>query len=122
MKCVIAGSRTIDSYELLQQAFTKCDWYDKITEIVSGTARGVDRLGERLAKERGLELTKFPADWSLGKRAGHIRNKDMARYTDIAIILWDGRSTGTANMIRNMDILDKPCLVFTVSNGELVEI
>ena len=120
MKCVIAGSRGIDNYELLEQAFTSCPWSGMITEIVSGGAKGVDRMGERLAKEIGLELTKFPADWSLGKAAGHIRNKDMAKYTDIAIILWDGHSRGSKNMIENMKKLDKPCIVHIVGDNGII--
>lgn len=122
MKCLIAGSRDITDYELVLRAFTSCEWCGKITEIVSGGARGVDALGERLARERGLELARFPADWSLGKGAGHIRNKDMAKYTDIAIILWDGHSRGTRNMIEQMIRAKKPYMVFRVQNGEIYEI
>lgn len=119
MKCIIAGSRGITDYNIIEEAFTKCPWHGKITEIVSGTARGVDRLGEELAEKRGLEVGKFPADWSKGRGAGHIRNKDMAKYTDIAIILWDGSSKGTKNMIDNMKKLGKPCMVFIYRDGEL---
>jgi hypothetical protein len=34
-----------------------------ITEIVSGGARGADRLGERYARQRGLPCKVFPAQW-----------------------------------------------------------
>lgn len=136
MKCVIAGSReiglkisngrkvqmTLEECPWVEVAFTSCAWVDKITEIVSGTALGVDTLGEELAKKRGLELAKFPADWkSLGKKAGHLRNKDMALYCDIAIVIMkQGGSAGSLNMIENMRKLKKPCLVFELSlTGEL---
>jgi hypothetical protein len=121
MKCIIAGSRRIDDYGLLDRAFTSCAWHDKITEIVSGTARGVDQMGERLAGHRGLSVAKFPADWAKGRGAGHMRNKQMAEYADIAIVLWDGKSRGTKNMIENMKKLDKPCLVYTVREGAIIE-
>jgi hypothetical protein len=121
MKCVIAGSRGIDNYEILEQAFTLCPWSGNITEIVSGRAKGVDKLGEDLAKQRNLSLTVFPAEWDIyGSFAGHKRNKDMAEYTDIAIILWDGKSRGTKNMIENMKRLDKPCIVHTIRNNEII--
>lgn len=124
MKCVIAGSRslgtdsdgqqmTLDECPWLELMFTECEWCDKITEIVSGTAKGVDQLGEQLAKKRGLKLAKFPAHWYLGKGAGHIRNKDMADYTDIAIVYWDGHSKGAENMILQMKKVGKPCIVHT---------
>ena len=49
-------------------------------KIISGCARGADTLGERFAKEFGLEVKKFPADWDgLGKRAGYVRNAEMAK-------------------------------------------
>lgn len=131
MRCVIAGSRglglkddgfkktqmTLEECPFVEEAFTKCEWYDRIEEIVSGVARGIDNLGEQLAEKRGLEISKFPADWSVGRKAGHLRNADMAKYTDIAIVLWDGRSKGTRNMIEQMRKVKKPCLVFLVTDG-----
>lgn len=131
MRCVIAGSRTIgvdangkqltlEEFPLMEQAFTKFDWYDSITEIVSGTARGMDIMGEYLAEKRGLKVSKFPANWTkFGRGAGHIRNKEMALYADIAIILWDGKSRGAKNMAENMKKLKKPYMLFKVIGDEL---
>lgn len=98
MKVIIAGSR---------EGFDLCDVYEawgqsgfKITEVVSGTARGVDRLGEILAHKEGFPIKEFPADWdNLGKRAGYVRNAQMAEYGDALIALWDGESKGTKHMI-----------------------
>jgi len=98
MRVVIAGGREFNNYELLREI---CD--EHITpdsEIVSGGARGTDTLGERYAKETGRDLKTFPADWNKhGKGAGHIRNKQMAEYSDMLIAFWDGESKGTKNMI-----------------------
>ena len=127
MKCVIAGSRslgttsdggqmTLNECQWMEQMFTECEWSDRITEIVSGTAKGVDQLGEQLAEKLNLELTKFPANWSMGRGAGHIRNADMAKYADIAIVYWDGHSKGSKNMIYQMKKLGKPCVVYTPNN------
>lgn len=44
MKVIIAGSRTLHSYDLVVRAVK--DSGLQITEVVSGGARGVDRLGE----------------------------------------------------------------------------
>lgn len=99
LKIIIAGSRTFNNYELLKQ---KLDFYigeHKEIEIISGTARGADRLGERYAFERGLTLHRFPADWSKGKSAGYLRNEEMAKYGTHAVIFWDGISRGTKHMI-----------------------
>jgi len=99
MKVIIAGSRDFNNYTLLK---SKCDTLLSVKrdyEIVSGTAKGADQLGERYATEKGYAIAKFPADWSLGKVAGPMRNKQMAEYADALIAFWDGESRGTKSMI-----------------------
>ena len=102
-KVIIAGTRSFDDYSLLCSFCDKClsrkgQTYDIV--IVSGTARGADRLGERYAYDRGYGIKRFPADWrNNGKAAGIIRNTDMANYADALIAFWDGQSKGTLNMI-----------------------
>ena len=97
MKTIIAGSRTILKYDVLLMVMSYIDW--TITEVVSGTARGVDQLGERFAIEHNLAIKKFPADWnSWGRSAGYKRNREMAIYADALISLWDGKSKGTVHM------------------------
>lgn len=101
MKLIIAGSRTFNNYELLK---SKVDALlintNQPIEIISGTAIGGDKLGERYAKERGHGIKQFPADWErYGKGAGFIRNRQMAEYATHCIIFWDGLSKGTKMMI-----------------------
>jgi len=98
MKVIIAGSRSITSYRLAEEAVAASGF--EITEVVSGTARGVDRLGELWAARHGVPVTRFPADWgAYGKQAGFVRNADMAEYADALVALWDGGSRGTQHMI-----------------------
>lgn len=100
MKVIIAGGRGFNDYKFL---FEKCENIlskQKDVEIVSGTARGADELGEKYAKEKGFKLKQFPADWDKYKKgAGYIRNKQMAEYADSLIAFWDGKSKGTKHMI-----------------------
>ena len=99
MKIIIAGGRDFDDYLLLLQAVVKANF--DITEVVSGGAPGADTLGELFASDMDLPLKRFPADWKrLGRAAGPIRNGEMAQYADALIAMWDGVSTGTANMIK----------------------
>jgi len=98
MKTIVAGSRTISEYSVVQSAIIESGF--TITEIVSGCARGVDTLGEKYANLNNLPIQKFPADWNkYGKSAGYIRNGEMARYADALIAIWDGQSKGTKHMI-----------------------
>lgn len=98
MRTIIAGSRDIVNFNLLKEAITKCDWVP--TVVISGTARGADQLGEDWAEENNIPVERFPANWELyGKRAGYIRNEQMADNAEALIALWDGASRGTWHMI-----------------------
>ena len=68
--------------------------------VVCGKAKGADTLGEQYAKERGYVVAYYPADWEkYGKRAGFIRNEQMAKNADALVAFWDGKSRGTKSMI-----------------------
>lgn len=99
MKVIIAGGRDFNDYDLLKRNCDAALKNNQIIEVVSGTCRGADLLGERYAREKGYPIKQFPADWNLGKKAGFIRNKQMADYADALIAFWDGKSPGTRNMI-----------------------
>lgn len=99
MKLLIAGSRSIMSYAQVEK-YVDLFFGGFIDEVVSGTARGADQLGEKYAKKHKIKIKRFPADWDLyGPRAGYLRNVKMANYCDAAIIFWDGKSPGSENMI-----------------------
>jgi hypothetical protein len=99
MKIIIAGGRDFDNYLHLLEAVVKSGF--DVTEVVSGGAPGADTLGELFALDLEIPLKRFPADWNRhGRAAGPIRNGEMAEYGDALIAMWDGVSTGTANMIK----------------------
>jgi hypothetical protein len=100
-RLIIAGSRDFNDYSLLKQ------WCDYMLQnfnpadvmIVSGTARGADKLGEQYAMERGMKLDARPAKWDqYGKSAGYLRNEEMAQNAD-ALIAFTNGSKGTGHMI-----------------------
>jgi len=99
-KVIIAGGRNFKNYELLCSKCDKLLINQTNIEIVSGAARGTDKLGEQYADERGYSVKQFPANWNKFKRAaGFIRNQEMAEYADALIAFWDGTSKGTKHMI-----------------------
>jgi predicted Rossmann fold nucleotide-binding protein DprA/Smf involved in DNA uptake len=99
MRVIIAGTRTITDYHLVKQAVVRSGM--EITEIVSGGAKGVDSQGERYAEEYGIPVKRFLPDWSrYGRAAGHRRNQAMAQYAEGLILVWDGKSRGSANMLK----------------------
>lgn len=69
-------------------------------QIISGNAKGIDKLGERYAKENGYKLLLYPANWDkYGKKAGPIRNSEMIKIANLLIAIWDGNSKGTKDII-----------------------
>ena len=133
VRVIIAGSRGFNDYKYLE---TKClkafyllsnEYYVlsghikedlNNIEIISGTAKGADTLGEQFAFNYGIKVKRFPANWNAyGKSAGYIRNEQMAKYAvsdgsyGVLIAFWDGKSKGTKHMI---DIAKKQGLTFIV--------
>lgn len=99
---LIVGSRSFDDFDLLVR---KCDAllvnHSEVC-VVSGGARGADALAEKYASLRGFDLRVFPADWSLGRSAGFIRNQEMHRFISQfphrgVVAFWDGVSRGTSH-------------------------
>lgn len=115
-KCIIAGSRSITDYSLICAAVKESSF--QLDEVVSGTAKGVDSLGEKYALHNSIPLKQFPAPWNeiegkpqneigqtnYGKKfwklAGHFRNGQMRDYATHLILVWDGKSSGSANMLK----------------------
>ena len=115
MKLTIAGNREFRDYELVKEAVA---WsgYDIPDEIVSGSAQGVDRLGERFANDMGLDSTQFEADWDEhGKSAGPKRSREMAEYSDAMLAIWDGSSSRTRSMIQEAYEVGIPVEVYLTS-------
>ena len=102
-KVVIAGGRSFSDYKLLVSKMdsllkTKIAEGYEIT-IISGTANGADKLGERYAESREFQLIQMPAQWdTYGKSAGYRRNLEMADIADGIVVFWDGKSKGTKHM------------------------
>jgi hypothetical protein len=98
MKTIIAGSREGVTLDAVEKAVADCGW--KITSVVSGTARGADRLGEEYAGKNNIPVHRFPANWEKhGKSAGVKRNTEMASNSEALVAVWDGKSRGTKHMI-----------------------
>lgn len=97
---MVAGSRGFSDYKLMKDSLDTLlsDAEDVI--IVSGGARGADRLAEKYAEENDMKMERYPADWDrYGKGAGFMRNSEMVNMSDCAVFFWDGKSNGTKDSI-----------------------
>lgn len=97
MRVIIAGSRTIIDQDQVSQAVLESRF--TITKVICGMARGVDMLGYEWATDNRVPISEFPADWNKhGRRAGYLRNLEMAENADALVLVWDGKSKGSAMM------------------------
>lgn len=118
MRTVIAGSRSCNDIEILLKAIDNCPW--TITSIVCGKAEGADSLGEAYGLLNFIPIHEFPADWNtLGRKAGPIRNEQMAKNADCVIVLWDGESSGAGHMIRMALKYELPLLVYEYKRNKI---
>lgn len=105
MRVIIAGGRMFQDYDFIWA------WLDYLLqnvmdeiEVVEGGAPGADFAGRQWAQRNNVPYKTFNAKWlELGKKAGPIRNKEMAEYAakdkGALILFWDGKSPGSASML-----------------------
>lgn len=122
MKAIIAGSRSIKDYALVESLIEEIVGTEKleISTVISGHAYGVDRLGEQWAEKNGIQLDVMPAAWDdisspdavvkynqkgvpYNAIAGLLRNEQMAQKGDILILIHDGESTGSLDMLQRAE-------------------
>jgi len=104
MQVIIAGSREIRWLSPVVRAIRESGF--RVTTVVTGGARGVDKFAEKWAKHNGINLVVIEANWTkYGLSAGMVRNKQMVDLLVGApspaglIAVWDGVSTGTKDII-----------------------
>lgn len=101
-KLSITGTRGFNDYDWL---VAECDKFIKECGlqrviVVSGGARGTDKLAERYAAAREYAFELYKPNWvTRGRIAGLLRNEDMARAVTHGVVFWDGASKGTRHMI-----------------------
>jgi hypothetical protein len=117
MRVIIAGSRSIKNYDIVEKAVRDSGF--EITQIISGGAGGVDELGEQFAARYNIPISYFLANWvAYGRSAGMIRNTDMAKNADALIAIWDGKSVGTKDMIDKANHVGIPVKTTVVNKFE----
>lgn len=111
MKVAIVGSRDYHDWAKVRE-YVRALPFGSV--VVSGGARGVDRIAENEARRHGIATEIFPADWQgLGKRAGFVRNQEIVDAADRVVAFWNGVSRGTAHTIELARMAGKPLEVIT---------
>jgi len=122
MRLIIAGKRTFPNRMsgMIKDILDIYGLFEIVTEIVEGGAKGVDASACYFAeKVYGFPTKRFSADWEThGKAAGPIRNRQMAEYADALLLIWDGKSRGSANMKKEMQKLGKAIYEVVINKTE----
>jgi hypothetical protein len=114
IKLCIFGDRDVyPSFEMIDRALSSYYALDDhinptSIEVVCGMAPGADTCGLKWAECHGLLVSKFYAQWHLGRSAAIARNELMAKYATHGIGFWDGKSRGTAYMAALLLSAGKP--------------
>lgn len=108
MKLLIAGSRSINEFDLEKYVPRET------TMIITGGAYGIDMLAERIAdKNRLSKLVLRPRYDLYGKAAPIKRNQEMVELCDTALIIWDGFSKGTKYTLNYAEKIGKSVILIT---------
>ena len=112
----VVGSRSFHDYETLEYEVdkifkAKCEIENpgRGRCIVSGGARGADRLAKRYADEHeDVYYVEFKPDWEAhGKRAGFMRNVEIVKDSHMVLAFWNGKSKGTKHTMGIAQSLNK---------------
>ena len=115
-KVAIVGSRDFKRREIIEEFMSNL----QNVEIVTGGARGVDKIAEWVAKRRGLPVTVFKPDFSKGYDITeyHKRNRKIAEYADEVHIFWHKPTPGSSSTLRYAAVLGKPVFVHEIKNED----
>lgn len=103
MKLLIAGSRSIKSFDLSPYVSPDVD------TIITGGASGIDQIAEEYADRH--KLSKYiirPQYQRFGRAAPLKRNEQMVDMADAVLIVWDGVSKGTKYTVDYVNKKQKP--------------
>lgn len=105
MRVLICGDRHWQDAKLVYDTLAALHRTKPVAVVIEGEARGADSHGRDAAKQLGIEVASFPADWEhLGRGAGPIRNHKMLTEgkPDLVLAFHDdlAASKGTAHMVR----------------------
>ena len=102
MKLMIAGSRGITEFDLSKFVPENTDM------IISGGADGVDAIAEKFADDKRISKLILRPRYDLyGKGAPLKRNEEMVDMADKVLVVWDGKSKGSAYTIKYAKIKNK---------------
>src|SRR5579872_1313225 len=100
IRLLVCGGRDYADRNQVYSHLAKVHADRRIACVINGGATGADKLSTQWAHSVGVQVREFPADWSLGRKAGPIRNRIMlAEGKPDEVVAFPG-GRGTADMVK----------------------
>lgn len=100
MRVLVCGGRHYSDREKLFSTLSQLHAATPITLIIHGGANGADSLAGVWARENGIPVQTFDADWSShGRAAGPIRNSAMLKEGKPHLVVAFPGGRGTGNLM-----------------------
>lgn len=114
MKILVCGSRFWTNREKIYQVLKN---YSGDITIVHGACRGADLLGAAVGRELHFKELAYPADWSMGRKAGPLRNQKMLDENpdiSLAVVFHEDleNSLGTKDMLKRIKTKNIPFQIY----------
>lgn len=107
MKVLISGSRSISDFRMVEHAIDRSRF--RISFVYTGDGLGPEHLGQHWAKLNKVpfevvrpNLKLYGEEILLGRKiplAMEYRNQELANLSEAAILVWDGESAGTMDLL-----------------------
>ena len=130
MKVLICGSRGWTNEEYMRRVFKQL-LNKGMQTLITGGARGADKMAEKIATELGVPNIVIPAKWKeYGAVAGMIRNSEMLKLEpDLVVAFFLGATRGTRDTVHKAikaGIETKSCFdngskITVLSSREVIE-
>lgn len=124
---LICGSRNYNNYSEFEKITNLVLKNQKDVTIVSGGAKGADKLAERYCCIKNIKIFIFNAKWDkYGKSAGFIRNAEMIDFireknNNGVLAFWDMESNGTKHTIESAKKNNIQIRIFDIKNKKIIK-
>lgn len=99
MRVLVTGGRKYRDRQRLYLELDRLHEAKGIDLVIQGGATGADALARDWCAERMVSYRNFPANWSLGRAAGPIRNAEMLKEGRPDLVVAFPGGDGTADMV-----------------------
>ncbi len=122
----IVGSRTVGKDNLITVGKKVTEYINTLNKsediVISGGAdSGADYWAKRICKDQRRPYIEAPAFWipnnnhgNVDKSAGPRRNTTIALACTELVAFWDGKSRGTADVVKKAQELGRPIKVIPI--------